>query len=500
MKGLVVVAAVVLALVCAEAAARWLDGYRVAAVALRRRQETGPAAEPVANPADAKYVARVPLATGVDRAWYALEPDPRQSFPRDAELETRAARHPSDPTSAYFSFNRQFLRQQVCGPSRGSSLPPYDDFFYFDPIDGEPYPTYRHLPHVHPAGVFVSNNFGWRGHDIALNRPGHVIRIAFVGASTTIDGYGVRFSHPELVEFWLNKWAAANGAAYSFEVINAGRSGIDSRSIAAVVRKELVPVDPDLVVFYEGANQFWPGQLLKVRLGRFFPRPSRTFRRRSAAEGYSVLVRRVLDVVDRVRGGDGGEPLKPPSVVDWPAGVDEMNPDPSSRALPMDLVQVLSDLDRMRAALSPQHGELAVSSFMWLVHDGLRLDLTRHLTIYRYLNDTYWPVSYALMRRMADFQNRVFEKYARDRMLTYLDVAGALPQDPDLFDDGIHMTYPGVKLQAWIFVQALVPMILARTHAGLWPRPAPPALAVHPAFAQPERRLVTRAELRAGCP
>ena len=103
------------------------------------------------------------------------------------------------------------------------------------------------------------------------------------------------------------------------------------------------------------------------------------------------------------------------------------------------------------------------------------------------------------MRRMADFQNRVFEKYAGARGLPYLDVAGAFPQDPDLFDDAIHMKYEGLRLQAWIFVQALVPVITARVQAGMWPRPAPAVQATHPAFNQPERRVVTMADLKAHC-
>lgn len=497
-KALLVVAALAVALVAAELAGRVLDGYELTSLGLHRPQTSRPAIEPPPS-ADATYMSQIPLAPGMDRAWYALEPEPRTVMPRDPDLERRAVRYPSDPLSTYFAFNRQYLRQQFCGPSRGSALPPYHDFFYFDPLDGAPYPTYRHLPHVHPAGVFVSNNFGWRGHDVALNRPANVIRIAFVGASTTIDGYGVRFSHPELVEFWLNKWAAASGRPYSFEVINAGRSGIDSRSIAAVVRQELVPVDPDLVVFYEGANQFWPGQLMKVSLGRLFPKPTRTFRRRLAAEDYSVLVRRTLSLIDRLSGGDGREPIKPPYVLNWPADVDERDPDLSARDLPMDLDEVIADLDRMRQALAPGRGDLAVSSFVWLVHPGLQLDLKRHLPIYRYLNDSYWPITYALMRRMADFQNRVFAKYARVNGLPFFDVAALSPQDPDLFDDGIHMNYAGIKLQAWIFVQSLVRVVLARTQAGVWPRAPVRPKTVHPAFNQPERRLVTRAELQASC-
>jgi len=496
-KGLLAVAAVLGALAGGELVLRWLDGYQAMSVVLRQTR-TPPVAAPTTS-ADLQYLARIPVASGVDRAWYALEPDRLQPAGHDVELARRAERYPADFSTPFFSFNRRYLQQQACGPSHGAGLPSLADFFYFDPIEALPYPTYRHLPHVSPPGWFVTNNFGWRGHDIALDRSARVIRIAFVGASTTIDGYGVPFSHPELVEHWLNTWASASHRPYSFEVINAGRSGIDSHSIAAVVRQELLPVDPDLVVFYEGANQFWPGQLMDFRFGRLYPRPTRTFRQRLAAENYSVAVRRVLGLFDRFTGQDGREPRKPPYTVNWPRDVDERDPDVFASDLPMDLRQVVSDLKNMREALAARGGELAISSFVWLVHDGMQLDLKRHLQIYRYLNDSYWPISYALMRRMADFQNRVFEKYAQVERLPYLDIAERFPQDPDLFGDAIHMTYPGLKLQAWLFVQALVPIILARTEAGTWPRPEPPPQRTHPAFDQPGRRLISLSALKASC-
>ena len=41
-----------------------------------------------------------------------------------------------------------------------------------------------------------------------------------------------------------------------FEVLNAARESIGSTGIASIVRQEVVPTRPDLVVYYEGGNQF----------------------------------------------------------------------------------------------------------------------------------------------------------------------------------------------------------------------------------------------------
>src|SRR5262249_35622861 len=148
-------------------------------------------------------------------------------------------------------------------------------------------------------------------------------------------------------------------------------------------------------------------------LNRVFPKPTATFRERTTLERYSALARRWLSAWDRLRGANGEEPAKPPAIVTWPAGVDERTPDPHDARLPMDLPQIVRNLDEMRDALAPIHSELGVSSLVWLADAGMKLDPVRHANIYRYLNDTFWPITYAHVRRMADFQNRVLEAYAR---------------------------------------------------------------------------------------
>ena len=479
-----------------EVAFRLIDGYHVASLALERSTRSAPA--PVARSA-LPVADRLPAVAGLDRSAYDSEPPRPVRNPADPALTARAAKYPGDVASPFFSFNRRYLDQQVCTGQRPEVFGTLDDFFFFDPIEPLPFPAYRHLRHASPPGWFSTNNFGWRGHDVALRRPDNVIRIAFVGASTTVDSYGAPFSHPELVEHWLNAWATQGRRTERFEVINAGRSGIDSRSIAAVVRQEVVPVDPDLVVFYEGANQFWPGQIVRTRLGRFFMRPASTFARPPAIARYSALYGRIRRAMDRVVGGNGSEPRKPPAQVDWPAGVDEQDPDPDSARLPMDLQQVVRDLDSMRKALDGSGGELAVSSFVWLAHDGLVLDPSRHGAIFQYLNQSYWPLTYRHIRRMADFQNRVFRNYARARHVPFLDIAVDFPQDPDLFDDAIHLNYQGLKLQAWLYVRALVPVVEGRIAAGRWPRPPKTAPDEHPAFSGPDRQLVAAAAVRARC-
>ena len=425
----------VCALLALEVVFRAIDGFRLGPIPLRR---SSPLPPPVRHDGpDRRYAIKIPRAASVSLDWYTESPKPIERIPLTQELQARAKQYPDDPYAPFFEWNLAFLRDEACKGERATTMGNLRDFYYFESIDRSRYPAYRHLRRISPPFWFVTNSFGWRGPDIALNKGPDTIRIAFVGASTTIDAYAYQFSHPELVEYWLTRWAAAKRIPYRFEVINAGRTGIDSQSIAAVVTQELVPVEPDLVVFYEGANQFWPARMLRLQDSRTYPQPRVTYWNRAVAEKYSALVRRVMRMADRVRAGDGREPSKPASMIDWPAGVDEFDPPLDSLKLPMDLPVMVRDLDTMRIALASIGSALVVSSFVWMVDDGMQLDPDGDLTLYYYLNRNYWPVTYADMRRLADFQNRVFEKYARTHRLPFIDMAAAYPRDPSLAGDAV---------------------------------------------------------------
>jgi hypothetical protein len=184
----------------------------------------------------------------------------------------------------------------------------------------------------------------------------------------------------------------------------------------------------------------------------------------------------------------------------WPANVDEQHPDPDVPALPMRLEHTVHNLDRIRIDVESIQGELAVASFVWMIPDPrVPLDLTRHRDLYIYLNRTLWPVSYAHLRRMADFQNRLLRAFADKRHVTYVEIAAHIPQDPDLFGDPIHMGSPGLRLQAWIVFQQLVPWLQTALDRHRLPKPMQTPRLVHPAFSGDTRQLVSLDSLRATC-
>jgi len=279
----------------------------------------------------------------------------------------------------------------------------------------------------------------------------------------------------------------------SFDVINAGREGVLSNSIAAIVRHEVLPLAPDFVVYYEGANQFWPNDFV----ARPVARALRLVGPGSVLETHSALGARIRNLLDRPN--DGAEPRKPALSVSWPADLDEHDPPLGDPRLPVQLPQILRDLETIRAATTATGGTLIPSSFVWLVSDRLILDANRDAIIYRELNQRYWPFSYAHMRRFVDFENRVFRKYAQVHGLPFNDLAAQYPADPRLFVDSIHMTPAGVKLKAWLVFQNLVPVIEQRLRSGSVPSPDPNAGQAHPEFTGAGRRLVPIAQIAASC-
>ncbi len=447
--------------------------------------------KPLDVQAATRYIAQMPAAPGTDRKWFAEDPPPlpNRAVPspdRVARFQDYERRGIYGPQADYV-WNRHFVETAFCAP--GSAYQNYpDDIVIFNPPEGALHPRYRFPPNITTAQGLVTNQFGLRGPPLTLLKPPKTIRIAFVGASTTINSHGFPFSYPERVVHWLNLFAQANHFDVHFEVLNAGREGITSEDISQIVHDELLPLDPDWTVYYEGSNQFfWVYDLVSPRTP---PRQSLDPRDSVIEHKVPEPIRKHLamgDLLDRALNGFGtlGEPRRPSYRLNWPANVDEAKPVVDSPHLPAPLVTIIKDLDSIRASMASIGGRFAVCSYVWLVKDGLRLSPNRHKLIYEQLNASLWPLRYRDIRRFADFQNRVFQRYAADRGIPFLDLAAAMPLDPNLFVDAIHMTDTGERTKAWIAFQQLVPILRREIESGRLPRsagshplPAPPSLAI----------------------
>lgn len=356
---------------------------------------------------------------------------------------------------------------------------------------GSVLPRYRYPPNVTLPTGLTTNRFGWRGSQIKLHKPANTIRIAAVGASTTVGGHSLPFSYPEFLQYWLNLWSQEQGYNVNFEVINTGREGLNSNDLVKVVHYELLPLDIDYIIYYEGSNQFHPETVVsfppEFTMGQ--PPPGLVPNLNNVDSNdksildvlseYSAIAARARSIVE-IFLVTGKEPPKPEQTFFLPAGQNEMNPDRKHVRDALDLRRIQNDLDAIRQDAEANNIKMVMTTFTWFVYPGMVLDPQRHRNLYSYLNRVYWPISYENMRRAADYQNRVFRRWAADNRVPLIDVAGQMPKQPDLFDDAIHNTYLGSRIRAWLIFESLVPMLRQDIESGVLPRSARYHYAEHP--------------------
>ena len=474
---LLILLSIVLSVAAAEAVVRLLNGQPLLAFPL-------PDAVGTASVKPGQ-LEQIRLADGVDRSWFERDPPAlpnRGTPPADwqkifNEMQQRPINNEFQPFDAFKAWNSAFAGPDPC-KHRFLKLAP-GMLYLYDPPDGQPLPPYRFPPNVTLPDRLVLNQMGWRGRPIEYPRGPKTIRIVFVGSSTVIDGHWVPYSYPEFVGYWLNLWAQAKKLDVRFEVLNSARESNVSTDLARIVRTEVLPLRPDLVVYYEGGNQFRPESIVeKVPTGSP-QRPAGATANAApqwlrAAARWSALAGRIQAAIGLAASdADGKEWPKPDYKVVWPPGLDEQDPDLAYPDLPVSLNVIERDLDQIRGDLSTIGADLALSSFAWMVRDGLVLDPVRHRYILEQLNVSNHPFRYRDLERLASFQNRFFAKYARVHGMTFVDVAGQLPFDPDLFRDALHTSYAGTRLKAWVTLNALIPLIEKHLADKSWPRPMP---------------------------
>ena len=252
---LLFLASIVVSILVAEAAVRYIDGYPMFAMPLGN-----PEGSATVDPA---MLDKFPLAAGVDRKWFFSEPPPlpnrRKVDPEWQRLFHYIEQHNVGgmdfrPADVFKAWNSAFAGD----PCKHKFLRHAPGMLYlYDPPDGEaaaalPLPARRHAAHRagdQPDGLARCARSRCR----AGPRPSASSSSAPRPPSAPPH---LPFSYPELVGYWLNRWAESKKLAVHFEVLNAARESIVSTDNVAIVKNEVAPLRPDLVVYYEGGNQF----------------------------------------------------------------------------------------------------------------------------------------------------------------------------------------------------------------------------------------------------
>jgi hypothetical protein len=420
----------------------------------------------------------IALPNGVDRAWFRQDPpkvaqDRREVSPAAAELYETYQQRGVFASQSFYVWNKVFVEKRICIKNDyvfGHYGDLANNLKVFRPRDGEPYPRYRIPPNtVTPSGLHT-NRYGFRGPELSPQKDSSIIRIAFLGASTTIARHAFPFSYPEHFGHWLNLWLKLNNYPLRVEVINAGREGIGSSDIAAIFEQEVLPLAPDYAIYYEGANDLYVGAGLLDSARGFASYPSQELLPKKWVQ--FSLVAKVIDDFYRIRIIPVlTEWLRPDWKLVFPAEIDEPEPDIDRGDLPGNVSTIIDSLRRI-SALSEKSGvRFLMSSFVWL--DGsepeIMSDKTRYREILSQVNRAFWPLSPPDIRRLVDYQNRIFQRFAASKKLDFMDIAGTFPRDPKLFTDGIHFTTEGVRVQAWVALAQFLPYFVRDLERGFTP-------------------------------
>lgn len=466
-----------LAGVAGEAVLRLTGGYELFASRLVRKLPWVPE-EPLAEEQRDAFLALVP--PGIPAAWFRETPPEVERRAPDPVL-TERWRKAAERIWVNYIVNEDMLKGIRNRPQAAAHLiqPPHPPSLFVAPgPGGQPVPAYRYLPSaVHPTGL-STNRFGFRGEDLDLVKPARTLRIACVGASTTVGGHDLPFSYPEYLQHWLRIAAKERRWGVEIQVVNAGREGMPPRDIEAIVKYEILPFRVDLVVYYECWNHLNPRTAVEIAPGPPIPppdpRPPRHLER-----GRSAIVEQIQRLVaDRTPLREVLHPVQTIPGIDPQSGalVDE-----ARFAAATSFRDATHALDGISRLCAEEGIRFVLATYSLLAHEGLTLDPARHRGVHEYLNRDCWPLSYASLRRIMDVQNDLLRDWARRREVPLIDVAARVPPWPELYRDGVHATGAGLRVRGWAVLEGLIPLIEGELESGRLPRPDDrPAGAVHP--------------------
>ena len=281
--------------------------------------------------------------------------------------------------------------------------------------------------------VWSSNSWGFRGPEFTVGKPPGVIRIVALGASAT-GGVGVRDAEtwPAFLQAELRRLFPDQ----AIEVINAGHNGQRSGELLDVLRTRVLPLDSDVLIYYEGANDLSANQFTEDFL---------SFRSHGT---WSDRLARYSALFVSLRDGLGPDVPRPK---DHTFAVSQDNPD---------LVGFKANLQDMAREARENNFKLVLSSFATVAQDGLQFSREEYPLLSYYLDEAYYPLTYGETAQIFQLSSSAAAEIATEEEVYYADVAPQVPKDVQYFIDHIHLRPEGNRLLAGAFASYLAEEVL----------------------------------------
>jgi len=281
------------------------------------------------------------------------------------------------------------------------------------------------------------NSLGFRGDEFTRQKPPNTVRVACLGASTTFCAEVSSNHHtwPYLLQERLRK--AYPGV--NIEVVNAALGGYVADDNLKNLRHRVMPLDPDLVLYYEANNEIvHDTQLLAVRDGLIRADGARQSPLVTSLSKYSVLfdlAYKNLAIMLRSRAASGDAKK-----------LDRVPPD-----LPAHFVGVL---DQMRADLAAKDVPFVLSTFIVKYRRSQdRATQIKNADVEFY----YMPwMSIDGMLDAMDVYNQAILDYASRAALPVVDDREAVPADAEHYSDCMHFLDKGAEAMADRFARYIL--------------------------------------------
>jgi lysophospholipase L1-like esterase len=360
---------------------------------------------------------------------------------------------PLQKNSPYYSayddykiYNRKFFEER---PSFFTGWPVKPEFFESDTSA----PRYVYRPNLTlaakggklvPAGngdrvYWSSNSYGFRGGDFPVNKSPGTIRIVCLGASTT-EGIGY---DNETYPFYLQQELNQVYPGKKIEVINAGHHAYKARDNLALLEQYILPLNPDLIIFYEAANDLNFTEFSGDLQGSACWREGTCWLSGKPWGFKELYLNSALFVMLSDRFGDNAVP--PPMTHSF-----------SDTGTKPGAVQYADTLHRIAVAAKSANTTLVFTSFVTVAHEDLRVYARENPSLFNQVYRTYYPLTPGEMGRAYAYYNNQSRQVAAGMNLTWYDLAGEFPKDPRYFPfDYIHLSPEGNRLFARLLVQHL---------------------------------------------
>jgi hypothetical protein len=271
------------------------------------------------------------------------------------------------------------------------------------------------------------NSLGFRGDEISRAKPANTVRVACLGASTTFCAEVTSNHHtwPYLLQEQLKQ--AYPGV--NIEVVNTALGGYVSEDNLKNLRHRVMPLDPDLVLYYEANNEIvHDTQQLAMQRGLVRADGARQSPLVTTLSKYSLmfdLAYKNLAILFR-------------SHASAESTIDRVPAD-----LPAHFVGVL---DQMRADLAGKNVPFMLSTFVVKYRRSQdRATQIKNADVAFY----YMPwMSIDGMLDAMDVYNQAILDYGRRAGVPVVDDRDAVPADADHFSDCMHLLDKGAEAMA----------------------------------------------------